>query len=1021
MNELIEAAERLLDLHRRAGNVPVGEQANEAEIVDGIIDLLVVAGLVDRTQVRREADRVDIRTDDLIIEVKKRIGIGLQPNSDHVAQLDRYLSRARQSNDPERLGILTDGKYWVLRLPGIEEVRTHYPYGFQLNSSAGANDLVAWLQDETQALPSMRQSPRPAAIEEAFGSSFSAETFINDLTRLYENHRSEPTVIVKKGLWHNLLAAALGEVINDEADLDRLFVRHTYLSTIVALAVQAAFGVDIRKAAANQPAELINGDLFIKEVGIRGVIESDFFGWPAETDVGCEWIVGLTHRVAKFEWDDADYDTSRVLYQTIISSEDRKRLGEYYTPDWLATAIIEEVVDDPLNQKVLDPACGSGTFLRAAINHYISKAEASGLNANQMLSGLRDNITGIDTHPVAVHLARATWVLAAKKVVSESDDVGSLTVPVYLGDSLQLHSDPGSIFGGSDVTIEIKPDRVGGRHRFLHFPKRLVAQGDRFDELMLKAAENIEAGLDPTGIIENVKISDSSEQETLRKTLQTLVELHAEGRNHIWAYYTRNLVRPVWLSTREGKVNRIVGNPPWLTYRQTEATIRDELERQSKNEYGIWAGGKYAPHQDMAGLFYTRSLDLYLREGGRVGMVLPHSVLIGGQYEKWRTGVWGGIVVNLSKVPWDLERIEPNTFFPVPACVAFADKGGLIPVGLSRTTERWLGPEGGPNTKEMVVLTASREHDSPYSERAKQGATIVPRLLFFVDLSEATASLAKDVVRVSPMRSSREKQPWKDLNPLSLSGPIEDIYIHQIHLGDTVTPFVFLKARHAVLPLRNDEMSASGPGVSTQSLKTDPTHLEYRMRSRWRDMNSIWDTYKSSNNNLTLIEQLDYRKKLSSQLRYQPIRLVYTTSGRPTAAVLEEENIIIDCRLFWLACDTLAEAHYLAAIINSKALYESVIPMMSQGQYGARDLHKHLWNLPIYTYDSGDFIHRALATSGAAAADRAAEVLAEEEQARAAVGKEMTVTVARRVIRAWLDESDVGRAIEAHVEELLSG
>ena len=104
----------------------------------------MTAGLVDRTQVRREADRADIRTDDLIIEVKKRIGIGIQPNTDHVAQLDRYLSRARQSNDPERLGILTDGKHWVLRQPGIEEVSVHYPYAFQLNSSAGVNDLVAW-------------------------------------------------------------------------------------------------------------------------------------------------------------------------------------------------------------------------------------------------------------------------------------------------------------------------------------------------------------------------------------------------------------------------------------------------------------------------------------------------------------------------------------------------------------------------------------------------------------------------------------------------------------------------------------------------------------------------------------------------------------------------------------------------------------------------------------------------------------------------------------------------------------
>ena len=53
-------------------------------------------------------------------------------------------------------------------------------------------------------------------------------------------------------------------------------------------------------------------------------------------------------------------------------------------------------------------------------------------------------------------------------------------------------------------------------------------------------------------------------------------------------------------------------------------------------------------------------------------MVLPHSALQTGQYTKWRSGEWGVISVDLgTQPPWDLERIEPNNFFPVPACVAF--------------------------------------------------------------------------------------------------------------------------------------------------------------------------------------------------------------------------------------------------------------------------------------------------------------------------------------------------------------
>ena len=88
------------------------------------------------------------------------------------------------------------------------------------------------------------------------------------------------------------------------------------------------------------------------------------------------------------------------------------------------------------------------------------------------------------------------------------------------------------------------------------------------------------------------------------------------------------------------KVDVVIGNPPWLNYNQTADILRDELENQSKSLYGIWQGGRYASNQDVAGLFFARSVDLYLKDGGKIGMVLPHSALQTGQYAKWRTGTW---------------------------------------------------------------------------------------------------------------------------------------------------------------------------------------------------------------------------------------------------------------------------------------------------------------------------------------------------------------------------------------------
>ena len=115
-----------------------------------------------------------------------------------------------------------------------------------------------------------------------------------------------------------------------------------------------------------------------------------------------------------------------------------------------------------------------------------------------------------------------------------------------------------------------------------------------------------------------------------------MAELHAADRNHVWAYYIRNMIRPAVIA--EEKVDRIIGNPPWLTYGQSSDIIRQELRAMSEQRYQIWAGGKLAPHQDIATLFYTRCAELYARPGTQIGMVMPHSALRTGQHLKWRSG-----------------------------------------------------------------------------------------------------------------------------------------------------------------------------------------------------------------------------------------------------------------------------------------------------------------------------------------------------------------------------------------------
>ena len=86
------------------------------------------------------------------------------------------------------------------------------------------------------------------------------------------------------------------------------------------------------------------------------------------------------------------------------------------------------------------------------------------------------------------------------------------------------------------------------------------------------------------------------------------------------------------------------------------------------------------------------------------------------------------------------------------------------------------------------------------------------------------------------------------------------------------------------------------------------------------------------------------------------------------------------------------------------------------GHIGARDLHKHLWKLPIPEFDAGNVLHASLAKAGERAAAGVAERLAE---LRAERGDRLTVTIARRELRKWLRESPEGAAVEEAVKDLL--
>ena len=1021
-------------LRRHDSNEP------EANITSAVLDFLILTGLARSEEIAEENPpspdssrrAVDLTALDTFVEVKRRIGTtgGLDPNPHYVEQIDDYLDESASAGRGVRTGILTDGRYWLLRWPGAGEVKTVRPYAFTLDDTQRWLPLYEWLRDD--ALVSLDDIPPDRHnIEKHLGpQSPSYQRDIAALARLFAESSGYETIEVKRRLWFDLLRAALGEIASSPEQLDDLFVRHTYLSMVIGMVVQASFGIDIRQLAANDPADLLQGRAFRSGTGLQGIVDSDFFAWPAEVG-GLSSMRALARRIARFDWHGAPADIAAVLYETVIPPGERRTLGEYYTPDWLARAMVREVVTDPLNQRVLDPACGSGTFVAEAVTHFIASARQAKLLPIEVLDRLQTDVAGIDVHPVAVHLARAAWVLAARPAIEAAVESGydaSVSVPIYLGDALQLRFRTGDMFAEHNVSIQVGDDQ----NTELVFPVSLVERANDFDLLMNQIAEAIETGDDPRLTLDDNGINDPNERQTLETTIAAMERLHSEGRNHIWAYYTRNLVRPVALA--RGKVDVIVGNPPWLIYRNTASTLRSELERQSRDIYGIWAGGKYAAVQDIAGLFFARTMDLYLHSGGRIGMVMPHSALQAGQYSKWRTGHWTSstnarsLEVDFSfKTAWDLEKLEPNNFFPMPASVVFAQRPGTNDqskvTSLSGKVERWLGKAGATEVLRVsvAITDASAVGESTYANHSRKGADVYPRCLLFVSETENTAIIqAGQTTTVIPRRGSQDKDPWRSLDLTAITEQtIETSHLYDVHLGETVVPYAALTPLKAVLPLKHSEPELPSDPYGVGGVRIGA--LERRMRSRWQTVSRLWEENKRPSNKMDLLDNIDHFGKLSTQLQWmrnpraRPIRVVYTASGEPTAALLQEDESFVDFTLFWIACKDMQEAHYLLAIINSESLYDAVTPYMPKGQFGARHLQKQLWKLPIPEFDAEESLHVDIADSGKAAADGAAKQLDQLRQNRSRV----TVTIARRELRAWLRNSDEGRKVEDVVGRLL--
>lgn len=416
-----------------------------------------------------------------------------------------------------------------------------------------------------------------------------------------------------------------------------LFVLQTYYAFIVKLIASEAAStvahgligsyVSTLSNSENLKEDLTNienGGVFKQSLKIENFVEGDFFAWYLE-----EWDNELERSLKEVILKLSDYnfatfvelpeetkDLLKRFYQFIVPKQLRHDLGEYYTPDWLAQHLIKKAgYDGDPNQKVLDPACGSGTFLVEFIKKIILN-KSRNINKKQLRELITQNVVGFDINPVAVLTARTNYLLALSPILR---DIGfeTLNIPVFLTDSIILPQEKEALLGKKLYLIQTtKGD--------FWIPVEIVKK-----QLIDPLLNDIEHSLVDYSVEEfkNVIRKRYSFEEgsidVIGETFAKIKELNEANQNKVWTKIIKNSFAPVF---RIGQFDYVIGNPPWVNWEFLSDEYANLLKVLS-SRLGIFAfTGKEARHghakDDLAAIFTYACSDYYLKDSGRLAFLI---------------------------------------------------------------------------------------------------------------------------------------------------------------------------------------------------------------------------------------------------------------------------------------------------------------------------------------------------------------------------------------------------------------
>lgn len=147
------------------------------------------------------------------------------------------------------------------------------------------------------------------------------------------------------------------------------------------------------------------------------IFSSNIFDWYIPENFLLQEVTSLFN---KYDFTLVDRDILGKLYEQFITREERKKLGQFYTPESVIDYILDQIeytknIDD---KKIIDISCGSGGFTTRATNRLINKFK-NNTNKKEVIEKVISNVYGMDINPFACYLAETNMLIQLLDLIVE--------------------------------------------------------------------------------------------------------------------------------------------------------------------------------------------------------------------------------------------------------------------------------------------------------------------------------------------------------------------------------------------------------------------------------------------------------------------------------------------------------------------------------------------------------------------------------------------------------------------------